>query len=758
MESFEHEIGGKTLKIQSGKLAGQAHGACTIQYGDTVVLATAVKSQEAREGIDYFPLLVDYEERLYAAGKIKGSRFIKREGRPTDEAILTARLVDRSIRPLFDPVLRDDVQVVLTVLSVDQENDPDILSLIGASAALAISPIPWNGPVAGVRVGRIEGEWVLNPSYAAREKSDLDLVVVGTRDKIMMLEAGAKEVPENVMLDAIAFAQRHIPKLVDFINAIVAKIGQPKLSIKQDSELPEVVERRAKLEDKIRAFAASRLKEILDMRDKLARELETTKLKTELDEFLKADNDVTKDERVEGLAMLEGQLDEAARQMVLKDGRRVDGRALDEIRPLNCEVGLLPRTHGSGLFMRGETQVLSIITLGSPGDEQFLDTMEESGKKRYMHHYNFPGFSVGEVAPIRSPGRREIGHGALAEKALLPVLPEKEAFPYTIRVVSEVLSSNGSTSQASACGSSLALMDAGVPIKAPVAGIAMGLITDPKSDDYKILTDIQGVEDHAGDMDFKVAGTKQGITAVQMDVKVAGIGFEVCRETLTRAKTARETILDRMAQALAEPRPELSPYAPRIYTLKIDPEKIREVIGRGGETINEIIDQCGGRDVTKIDIEDDGMVLITSHNAELAEKAQTWIKNLTREIEVGEIFEGKVSQIMTDRMSGQEIGAIVELVPGKDGMIHISEFSNERIPNVSDVVKVGDPIKVKVVSVDKERGRIGLSVKALTETGERPPRPPRGSFSGGRSFGHGGRDRFGPHRGGPSDRPHRPSW
>ncbi|MFH0951585.1 MAG: polyribonucleotide nucleotidyltransferase [Patescibacteria group bacterium] len=736
MKTYEKEVGGKTLTIKTGKFAGQASGSCTVQYGDTLVLATAVLSSSVRDGIDYFPLLVDYEERLYAAGKIKGSRFIKREGRPTDEAILTSRLIDRSIRPLFDNSSRNDVQVVITVLSVDQENDPDIISLIAASTAVAMSPIPWAGPIAGIRIGHINEEWVINPTYEAREKSEFDLVVCGTAEKVVMIEAGANEASEDVIGEGIAFAQKHLGQVVDLINEVVTAEGKAKATTDKDETDEEEVKKQEILHEKVKKFTEHKLKDILAEKNPVKREEEETKLKQELELELKNDSNVSKEERAQGLDIMQEFLDKETRRLVLDEGRRVDGRALDEIRALSSEVGLLPRTHGSGLFARGETQVLSIITLGSPGDELVLDTMEESGKRRYMHHYNFPGFSVGEVAPLRGPGRREIGHGALAEKALIPVLPELEKFPYTIRVVSEVLSSNGSTSQASACGSSLALMDAGVPIKSPVAGIAMGLIFDEESKKYKILTDIQGVEDHAGDMDFKVAGTKDGITAIQMDIKIHGVTLEICKEALAGAKKARLTILETMVQAIAEPRAELSQYAPRIFTHKIDPEQIRDVIGRGGETINGIIEECGGRDVTKIDIEDDGLVLVTSHNAEMGNKAIDWVKNLTKVITVGEIYEGKVTQIMTDKMSGSEIGAIVEFLPGKDGMVHISEFSNERIPNVSDLVKVGDTLKVKVVSVDQERGRIGLSVKALSETGERPPRAPRFN-SGGSSRGRG---------------------
>ena len=712
LQQFSTDIAGRTLTIETGKLAQQADGSCTVRYGDTVVLATAVMSKDVREGIDYFPLLVDYEERLYAAGKIKGSRFIKREGRPTDEAILTARIVDRSLRPLFDQTIRNDVQVVLTILSVDQENDPDIASLWAASCALTMSNIPWKGPLTAMRVGRINGEWVLNPTYEARLKSDFELFVVGHDDKTVMIELEGKQVPEDLVADAILFAQKHWGKVTKLIEEVRAAVGAEK--IKPDrAELTE--EERASqeyLHELVRTFAKDKITGLFNL-GKQERETEITRLTDELGEQLKADSKVSKERRHEGQELFVTLFDVEARRMTLEDGKRVDGRAPDELRPLGVEVGLLPRTHGTGLFSRGETQVLSIVTLGSPGDEQVLDTMEESGKKRYMHHYNFPGFSVGEVKPIRSPGRREIGHGALAEKALEMVLPEKEAFPYTIRVVSEVLSSNGSTSMASTCGSTLALMDAGVPIQEPVAGISIGLIIDEKSGKYRLLTDIQGFEDHAGNMDFKVTGTKNGITAIQLDIKEVPLTNQIVAEALEKAKAARMTILDAMKKVIAEPRPELSPYAPRITTIRIDPEKIRDVIGKGGETINKIIDECGGKDVTKIDIEDDGLVMITSTNSELAAKALKWIEDLTREVKPGETYEGTVSRIITD-MRGNEVGAIVEFLPGQDGMVHISEISPERIANVTDVLNVGDKTKVIVTDVDKERGRIGLSIKRLT--------------------------------------------
>jgi len=722
IQKFEAEIAGKKLIFETGHFAKQANGACTVQYGDTVVLATAVMGDNLREGIDYFPLMVDYEERLYAAGKIKGSRFIKREGRPSDEAVLTSRLVDRSLRPLFDQEIRNDVQVVITVLSTDQENDADIIALLAASAALTISDIPWDGPVAGVRLGRINNEWVLNPTYSAREKSDLDLVVVNTDKKVVMLEAGGKQVPEDDVLAAIKFGQKHINKIVNFINELKDKVGVAKRNMNAEDVSDEDKEIMVKVEKKVSEHVGNKISKLFAIRGKAEQREAMAEIKQSLGKALKEDNEVSKEARLKGTAMIDGLFQTAARKLVLEENKRVDGRATDEIRDLSCEVGILPRTHGSGLFNRGETQVLSIITLGSPGDEQVLDTMEESGKKRYMHHYNFPGFSVGEAKPMRSAGRREIGHGALAEKALEPVLPSKEDFPYTIRVVSEVLSSNGSSSQASACGSSLALMDAGVPIEEPVAGIAIGLITDydnPKN--YKLLTDIQGVEDHDGDMDFKVAGTQKGITAMQMDVKLDGIDFDIIAEALEAAKKARQKILDVIKETIPEPRKEMSPYAPRITSIKIDPEKIRDVIGKGGETINKIIEECGGIDVMKIDIEDDGLVMITSTNGDMAAKATEWINNLTRDIEVGEIYEGEVIKIVTDRNSGTEIGAIVELIPGKDGMVHISQFENRRIEKVSDVVKVGDKLKVKVMGIDKERGRVELSHKVLNGPVDSPP-------------------------------------
>jgi polyribonucleotide nucleotidyltransferase len=707
IKKFETEVAGQKLGVEIGKLAKQAHGSCTVSYGETVVLATAVEAEKPREGIDFFPLMVDYEEKLYAAGKIKGSRFIKREGRATDEAVLTARLIDRAIRPLFQESERNDVQVVVTVLSYDGINAPDFPAVIATSIALGISPIVWHGPLAGVQIGRINKELILNPSVEAKQKSDFELFVAGSREEVIMIEAGAKEISEQDIFEAIEFAGKHIKKILSFVEEVIKQAGLPKKQAEVDEERDEV---RVKVKAKVLAVLAQH--DLADCfhpdKSKMKEALE--KITQEVDHTLKEDNEVSKDMRAMGVAMIDEALVKAFKELVLEKKQRPDKRGFEEIRPLSAEVGLLPRTHGSGLFSRGETQVLSIVTLGAPGDEQTLDTMEESGTKKYMHHYNFPGFSVGEVRPLRGPGRREIGHGALAEKALLPVLPKDEDFPYTIRVVSEVLGSNGSSSQAAICGSTLSLMDAGVPIKSPVAGIAMGLVRDeanPKN--YKILTDIQGIEDHAGHMDFKIAGTRQGITAIQLDIKLGGISYDIVKETLTQAKQARAKVLDVMQEAIATPRPDLSPYAPRITTLHINPDKIREVIGSGGKIINEIIDKCG----VNIDIENDGLVMITSTDQAGALKAKTWIEQIVKEIEIGEIYEGKVTQIITDRNKGVEIGAIVELLPGRDGMVHISQVSYQRINKVSDVLKIGDVVKVKVMEVDKEKNRISLSMKEL---------------------------------------------
>ncbi|TSC96190.1 MAG: polyribonucleotide nucleotidyltransferase Pnp [Parcubacteria group bacterium Athens1014_10] len=707
IQKFVRELGGRNLIIEVGKLAGLATSSCTVQYGETTVLATVVLSREQREGIDFLPLLVDYEERLYAAGKIKGSRFIKREGRATDEAILTARLIDRAIRPLFPEEIRNDVQVILTVLSFDQENDPDIVSLIAASCALAVSGIPWFGPVGAVRVGRINEEWILNSIYSAREKSDLDLVVAGTKDKVVMLEAGAKEAKEEVVLEAIRFGQKHIEKVISLIEEIKKEIGQEKNLEVLPSFLksPEDKEKEEELKSKVKEFLNKNLEEGLfnhKIKSKLGRKHKKEELAEKLNNEL-LEQEIGKEKREKAQTIFKALLEEEISKAILEKDKRVDGRKLDEIRPLNCEVAILPHVHGSALFKRGDTQVLSVVTLGSPGEELHLDTMEESGKKRFMHHYNFPPFSVGEVAPVRGPGRREIGHGALAEKALIPVLPEKDKFPYTIRLVSEVLSSNGSSSMGSVCASCMALMDAGIPIKKPVAGIAMGLASIEENKEiksYKIFTDLQDLEDSNGGMDFKVAGTKDGITAIQMDTKTNGLTDEIVEKTIFQAKEARLKILEAMSEAIGEPRAELSPYAPRVITLKINPEKIRDVIGPGGKMINEIIEKTG---VASIDIEQDGTVFISSLSSSGIDKAVEWVENLTKEAKIGEIFQGRVVKIM-------DFGAFVEILPKQEGLVHISELAPYRVAKVEDIVKEGEIIPVKVIRID-EQGKISLSLK-----------------------------------------------
>jgi polyribonucleotide nucleotidyltransferase len=698
IQEFSAEIGGKELIITTGKYAGQANGAVTVQYGDTVVLATVCLSSSIREGIDYFPLMVDYDEKLYAAGKIKGSRFMKREGRASDEAILSGRIIDRSIRPLFPSEIKNDVQVVTTVLSFDNENDADVIGLISASAALSISDIPWNGPIAAARVGRIDGEWVLNPSYEARTKSDLDLFVATGKEKVAMIEAGANEILEDDVFEAIKFSQKHTNKVIKLIEEVTDKVGKEKITIGTELTEEETATQK-KIHDKVDSFMTEqKVDAIFNYTKKEELNENISKVKEELDTILKEDNEISKDERSKGVTLVDEYIDKKLRNLILENEKRPDGRGLDEIRSLSAEVGLLPRTHGTGLFARGETQVLSVVTLGSPSDEQTMDTMEESGKKRYMHHYNFPPYSVGEVRPMRGPGRRDIGHGALAEKALIPMLPEKEDFPYTIRVVSEVLSSNGSSSQASICGSTLSLMDAGVPIKKPVAGIAMGLVVDESDEKkYKILTDIQGLEDHTGDMDFKVAGTKDGITAIQMDTKILGLTDDVIKDTLAKAKEARLKILDVMNAAIKEPRAEMSKYAPRIITIHINPEKIRDVIGPGGKMINKIIDETG----VNIDIEDDGSVFITGTDQEGSAKAKEWVELICAEAEVGKVYKGKVTRLM-------DFGAFVEILPGQEGLVHISEMAPFRVGQVSDVVKEGDEVEAKVKEID-DQNRINLT-------------------------------------------------
>ncbi len=704
-QKWSLQIGGRELSVETNFLAGQANSAAVVKYGDTVVLATAVMSSKAASVKGYFPLMVDFEERYYAAGKIKGSRFIKREGRPSDEAILSGRAVDRSIRPLFNHRMRNEVQVIITVLSIDQENDPDFISIIAASVALAISDIPWNGPIGAVRVGKVNGDWILNPVKEDIKAENFDLVVAGTKDKINMIEAGMVEIPEEQVIQALSFAQEAIGKIVDFIENIRQEIGQEKAK-------PILMEGTPEFEKEIREFFLNNgLVDILYLGKKKEVYEKIDELKNKVNDLISEKYSAEAEKMREVSEIIFDEIsDETIHRNILEKQARPDGRKLDEVRNIDCQVGIIPRTHGTGLFTRGETQALTITTLGAPGAEQIIDTMETDTKKRYIHHYNFPPFSVGETRPMRGPGRREIGHGALAEKALIPVIPSKEEFPYTILLVSEILSSNGSSSMASVCGSTLSLMDAGVPIKEPVSGIAMGVIIDQdkaKKGDfshYKILSDIQGMEDHYGDMDFKVAGTKNGITALQMDVKVEGIPLEILEKTLLQARRNRLEIMEKMLAVIAVPRENLSQYAPRVITMRINPDKIRDVIGPGGKVINEIIDETG----VSIDIEDDGIVFITSSDEISAQKAQKWIENLTHEIKTGEFFNARVTRIM-------DFGAFAEVLPGQEGLIHISELADHRVAKVDEVVKVGDVVLVKVKNIDN-LGRINLSMKeALKE-------------------------------------------
>ncbi len=687
------QIGGRELVIKTGLLAQQAGGAVTVQYGDTVILATATMSKGASKITGYFPLMVDFEERYYAAGKIKGSRFIKREGRPSDASILAGRAVDRTIRPLFDSRMRNEVQVVLTTLSYDGENNSDIVAMIAASVALSISNIPWNGPIGAVRVGIDEnGSFVLNPNDEEEKKSSLELLLAGTHEKINMIEASGKEISEEKMAEAFEFGFSAIQKITTFIEQVKKEGGKEKSQ-------PAVIRGSEEFETAIKdAFLKEGIGEALYLLPKQAVEEKMAIISATVASFAK-ENFPDQSSMDELLSLISDEVaDDIVHTNILQEERRPDGRKLTEIRPIWCKVGVLPRTHGTGVFTRGETQALTVTTLGAPGDEMIVDTMEIDEKRRYMHFYNFPPYSVGEVRPMRGPGRREIGHGALAEKALVPVLPSREEFPYTIILVSEVLASNGSSSMASTCGSTLSLMDAGVPIKKPVSGIAMGVITG-KDGSYKILTDIQGLEDHYGDMDFKVAGTKDGITAMQMDVKIDGLTPAVLAVAIAQAKTARLEILEKMLAVIPSPRAEMSPYAPRIITLHINPEKIRDVIGPGGKMINQIIDETG----VSIDIEDDGSVFITSSDATSAKKAVDWVNNITREVKAGELFQARITRIMN-------FGAFAEVLPNQEGLIHISELDHKRVENVEDIVHIGDIVPVIVKEIDNQ-GRINLSRK-----------------------------------------------
>lgn len=685
MEQFQMDLAGRTLTIETGELAKQAGGAALVRYGDTVVLVTATASKEAKD-IDFFPLTVDYEEKMYAVGRIPGG-FVKREGRPPETAILHSRLIDRPIRPLFDKGCRNEVHVCATVLSVDQDNAPEICGMIGASAALALSDIPWAGPIAGVRIGRVNGSFVINPTVAQLEATDLNVVVAGTKDAILMVEGGAQEVAEDVLLDAIMAAHEEIKRIVSFQEEMVAVAGKEKRVLPTHALDEDILAA-------VKEYAHDALDKAVRCADKQQRDAQQDEVYADT----RAHFEEIYPENMDDVNMaLEKMTKEIVRHMITVEKIRPDGRQLDEVRPISVRVGVLPRTHGSGLFTRGQTQVLNICTLAPLSEKQTIDGIGIETEKRYIHHYNFPSYSVGEARSSRGPGRREIGHGALAERALLAVLPTEEEFPYAMRLVSEVLESNGSSSMASVCGSTLSLMDAGVPIKAPVAGIAMGLVT--QGEHYTILTDIQGMEDALGDMDFKVAGTAKGVTAIQMDIKISGLSREILKEALEQAHKGRMHIMGKMLAVIDAPRDNMSPWAPRIITMNIDPDKIRDVIGQGGKVIRGIIEETGA----KIDIEDDGTIFIAAVEEAAANKAIEIITNLTKEVEVGEVYLGKVTRLMN-------FGAFVEVLPGKEGLVHISKLAKERVENMEDVVNVGDEIMVKVIEIDKQ-GRINLSRK-----------------------------------------------
>lgn len=686
----EMMLGGRPLSLETGRLAKQANAAVTVRYGDTVVLCTVTASSEPKD-LDFFPLTVNYEERLYAVGKIPGG-FIKREGRPSEKAILSSRLTDRPIRPLFPEGFRNDVQIANLVMSVDQDCSPEIAAMIGTSAALTISDVPFNGPIGGVIVGRVDGQFIINPTVEQEQLTDIYVVVAGTKDAIMMVEAEGNEVPEDVMLEAIMFGHDEIKGIVAKIEELQAISGKPKMEVKLHSV-------DAGVNADVRAFASDRLVEAIRIPEKHARQDAIDAVNSDAVAHFEAQYADSPGLLADVKEVLYDIVKEEVRRLITHDKVRPDGRSLDEIRPIECDVALLPRTHGSGLFTRGQTQALSVCTLGAMGDVQILDGISPEETKRFMHHYNFPPFSVGEARPLRPPGRREIGHGALGERALSKVIPSEAEFPYTIRLVSEVLESNGSTSQASICASTLAMMDAGVPIKAPVAGIAMGLIKD--GDHFSILSDIQGMEDHLGDMDFKVAGTAAGVTAIQMDIKIDGIDRSILQQALEQARIGRLFILDKMTAVLSESRTSLSQYAPKILTLRINPDKIRDVIGAGGKIINKIIEETG----VKIDIEQDGMVFIASSNEEMNQKAKAIIEGIVKEVVVGEVYLGTVKRI-------EKFGVFVEILPNKDGLVHISQLSTERVAKCEDVVSIGDQITVKVTEIDQQ-GRINLSRKAV---------------------------------------------
>ncbi len=692
MHSYSMQLGGRTLTIEAGKIAKQANGSVMVRYGDTVIVVAVTGTKVPREGVDFFPLTVDFEEKMYAVGKIPGG-FIKREGRPSETAILTSRLIDRPIRPMFPDGYHNDVQIVATAVSVDQDNPPDMAAMIGASCALSISDIPFDGPIAGVRIGLINGEFIVNPNVEQTKISELSLGVAGTKDAILMVEAGAKEISEEVMLDAIWFAHDVIKDIVAFQEKIQAEIGKPKMEVPVYVPPVEIVE-------DIKAYGAEKLKAALMDSDKLRREEMVSQVKKEIAEVF---NEKYPENGKDVAYVTQKLIKTVVRRTISVDKIRPDGRQLDEVRPVTCEVGLLPRPHGSSLFTRGQTQILNVLALAPLREVQIIDGIGVEETKRYIHHYNFPPYSVGETKPLRSPGRREIGHGALAERALLPVIPSEEEFPYAIRLVSEVLESNGSSSMGSVCGSTLSLMNAGVPIKAPVSGVAMGLVKD--GDYFTILTDIQGLEDALGDMDFKVAGTEKGITAIQMDIKIDGINKEIFQQALAQAKKGRAFILGKMLEAIAEPKKELSPYAPKITTITVNPDKIRDIIGPGGKMIKKIVEETGA----KIDVDDSGKVFVAAVNSESARKAIDMIEGIVAVAEVGKVYTGKVTRLMN-------FGAFVEILPGKEGLVHISQLSTERVEKVEDVVSVGDEIAVKVVEID-QKGRINLSRKAVLQQG-----------------------------------------
>jgi polyribonucleotide nucleotidyltransferase len=686
---YSTDWAGRNLTVEIGQLAKQANGAVLVRYGDTAILSTVTASKEPKN-VDFFPLTVNYEERLYAVGKIPGG-FIKREGRPSEKAILASRLIDRPIRPLFADGFRNDVQVVSIVMSVDQDCSTEMAAMFGSSLALSTSNIPFEGPIAGVIVGRVNGEFVVNPTVAQAENSDIHLTVAGTKDAINMVEAGANEVPEEIMLEAIMYGHEEIKRLIEFQEKIAAEIGKEKMQV-------SLYEIDKELEAEVREICEADMLNAIQVQEKHAREEAISEVKKHVIAKYE-EQEATDDDLKQVKQILDKIVKGEVRRLITEEKIRPDGRKVDEIRPLSSQVGILPRTHGSGLFTRGQTQALSICTLGAMGDVQILDGLGIEEEKRFMHHYNFPHFSVGETGPMRGPGRREIGHGALGERALEPIIPSEKDFPYTIRLVSEVLESNGSTSQASICGSTLAMMDAGVPIKAPVAGIAMGLVKSGEY--YTVLTDIQGMEDHLGDMDFKVAGTAKGVTALQMDIKIDGLSREILKEALQQAKKGRMQILESMLATISEPRKNLSAYAPKILTMKINPDKIRDVIGPSGKQINKIIEETG----VKIDIEQDGTVFIASTNQEMNDKAKKIIEDIVREVEIGQLYLGKVKRI-------EKFGAFVEIFAGKDGLVHISELAEERVGKVEDVLKLGDEILVKVTEIDKQ-GRVNLSRKAV---------------------------------------------